>query len=280
MAKSSENKRYWNETYGWDRGGEEWSGSWGNSTLQWTASILPRIQAFIPAPTILEIAPGFGRWTSFLKGYCNRMFLVDIADKCIQACKQRFAHDAHISYFVNDGESLEMIPDGSIDFAFSFDSLVHVEAEAIASYLRGLAKKLTKDGVAFIHHSNIGDYAAHFAKLDQLGWSRNPLAALGLVEKTGHGRARSMTAEKFTQFATEAGLTCVSQELINWNTKPSHLIDSFSIVTRNGSRFFRPYTVVANREFMEEARRIRSLAAAHRSITRIYDTFGASRSSN
>ena len=32
-----------------------------------------------------------------------------------------------ISYFVNDGRSLAMVPERSVDFAFSFDSLVHVD---------------------------------------------------------------------------------------------------------------------------------------------------------
>ena len=30
-----------------------------------------------------------------------------------------------MSYHLNDGRSLEMIPDGTIDLIFSFDSLIH-----------------------------------------------------------------------------------------------------------------------------------------------------------
>lgn len=275
MATSIQNKRYWNEEYQWDRKGEEWSGTWGDSALQWTASILPRIRAFLPAETILEIGPGFGRWTTFLKDYCDRLFLVDIADKCVAACRERFQRDAHISYSVTDGDSLAMIPDASVDFAFSFDSLVHVEAQTIDCYLKDLAKKLTTDGVAFVHHSNIGEYAGHFARLDQLGWARKPLAAVGMVEQTGHGRARSMTAERFRQSATDAGLACVGQELVNWNTKPSHLIDCFSIVTREGSKFHRPHALTINGDFMREARKVRALRGTYQNITRTYDRFNA-----
>jgi hypothetical protein len=46
-----------------------------------------------------------------------------------------------------------MIADGSIDLAFSFDSLVHAEADVLSFYLAQLATKLRSDGVAFIHHS-------------------------------------------------------------------------------------------------------------------------------
>ena len=31
---------------------------------QWFGLIFPRIHAFLPTGTILEIAPGFGRWTN------------------------------------------------------------------------------------------------------------------------------------------------------------------------------------------------------------------------
>src|SRR4030095_8370524 len=45
--------------------GEEWSSAWGGSEAQWLGAIFLRIRAFIPTDTILEIAPGFGRWTNF-----------------------------------------------------------------------------------------------------------------------------------------------------------------------------------------------------------------------
>jgi hypothetical protein len=51
-----------------------------------------------------------------------------------------------------------MIPDHSVDFAFSFDSLLHVEADLIEAYLNQLAVKLKPTGAGLIHHSNIGTY--------------------------------------------------------------------------------------------------------------------------
>src|SRR5512143_2338398 len=118
------NLQQWNQEYSWTKQGDERSSSWGGAEAQWFGAILPRIHAFIPAQNILEIAPGFGRWTNFLRGQCERLVVVDMAESCITACRQRFATDSHISYHVNDGKSLEMIPDGSVDFVFSFDSLV------------------------------------------------------------------------------------------------------------------------------------------------------------
>ena len=92
---------------------------------------LPRIARFLPAGSILEIAPGHGRWTDFLREHCDTLSIVDLDAACIDACRERFAGDERIAYHVNDGRSLDMIEDGSVDFAFSFDSLVHADAEVV-----------------------------------------------------------------------------------------------------------------------------------------------------
>ena len=44
-------------------------------------------------------------------------------------------------------DPLPMVEESSIDFVFSFDSLVHVEAETLAAYLSELARVLKPDGV-------------------------------------------------------------------------------------------------------------------------------------
>lgn len=126
--------------------------------MQWYGTLLPRIQAFVPAQTILEIAPGYSRWTHFLKDLCSQLILVELSEKCIISCQQRFANESHIRYYINDGKSLSMIEDNSIDFVFSFNSLVHAEAEVISAYISEISRKLSANGVAFIHHSNLESY--------------------------------------------------------------------------------------------------------------------------
>src|SRR4051812_41608893 len=135
MPTLDENIHMWKGRYGWEKYGEEWSQKWGGSEAQWFGSIHPRIHSFLPTTTILEIAPGFGRWTNYLKNYCEHLIVVDLAENCIRACKERFAGNSNISYYVNDGRSLEMIGDNTIDFVFSFDSLVHAESDVIQDYL-------------------------------------------------------------------------------------------------------------------------------------------------
>ncbi len=72
------NRAVWKRDYSWPKQGDEWSASWGGADMQWHRTILPRIHAFLPADTILEIAPGFGRWTQYLKDRCHRLVVVDL----------------------------------------------------------------------------------------------------------------------------------------------------------------------------------------------------------
>lgn len=257
MASVEENCAVWDGTYDWARAGEEWSESWGGSEMQWRGCLLPRVHDFVACGSILEIAPGFGRWTHFLKDFCREMMVVDISEKCIQSCKRRFAHCTHIKYAVNDGKSLKMVPDDSVDFVFSFDSLVHAAPEVLEAYLMQLAGKLKPDGVGFIHHSNAGKYRSYFSLVNRLPRGRNRLSDLGILNRD-HWRDLRMTADLFCEFCSRAGLQCVGQELVNWGGR--FLIDSFSVFTRKGSRWDRPHRVVANRHFVREATDLRRIA--------------------
>lgn len=105
--------------------------------------IYPRIHKYIEQHNVfmLEIAPGYGRWTKFLKDFSTKLDIVDLSDNCINACQKRFEQDTNIEYHINDGKSLEMIQDDSLDFIFSMDSL-YVEIDVIEEYIRQIAKKL------------------------------------------------------------------------------------------------------------------------------------------
>jgi hypothetical protein len=143
-----------------------------------------------------------------------------------------------------------MIDDAAIDFAFSFDSLVHVEEDVIEDYLNELARVLTADGVAFLHHSNL-------AACRPVG---RPLRlALLIAERVlqretpgfDHWRGTTMSARRLDDLAAQAGLACIGQEVVNW--LGARLIDCISLVTPRGSRWERPNLVVHNPYFGAEA---------------------------
>lgn len=253
------NLDFWGGANDWSQRGDEWSRPWGGTELEWWGSIFPRIRSFLPAGAILEIAPGYGRWTQFLAGFSQQLILVDLSERCIEACKQRFSTSSHITYHVNDGKSLAMIPDRSVDLVFSFDSLVHAEAEVVHEYLAQLSRKLTPNGVGFIHHSNLGSYPKGQAFSRRIhGRLRQALVEAGWLVSTAW-RAETMTAERFEKYCTDAGLQCISQEKINW-VYGRHLIDCLSLFTLRDSVWARPNRVVKNPRFMEEAYLISQVA--------------------
>jgi ubiquinone/menaquinone biosynthesis C-methylase UbiE len=258
MARVDENAAFW-AGYDWAEAGEEWSEGWGGSHAQWYGVILPRIAHYLPASSMLEIGPGHGRWTSYLREHCTSLAIVDLDEACIKACRQRFEEDSRITCHVNDGMSLAMIDDESVDFAFSFDSLVHADAEVLSSYLGELARTLAPEGVGFVHHSNAGRYRRYFEFQERIprGRARERLYALRFLDRP-RWRTLDMTAERFRASCEAAGLQCISQEVIPWTTR--RLIDCFSTFTRPSSRWARPNRILVNRRFMSEAAAIKRRA--------------------
>ncbi|MGI8438400.1 MAG: class I SAM-dependent methyltransferase [Chthoniobacterales bacterium] len=239
--------------YDWKEEGEEWSAPWGGSAAQWWGTLWPRVHEWLPTGTLLELAPGFGRWTQYLEGCCAEMHLVDFQERCIAACRRRFAEKAHLHYHQNDGQSLAVIAAQSIDFLFSFDSLVHAPRASIESYLAECGRILRPDGVGFIHHSNLRAYARSFDQILPAG-ARRLLTKVGLAE-LNHSRVADMTAEIFRELCTANGLQCIRQERINWRGR--RLLDCISTFVRAGSRRAEPLRAWDNGEFMREAELIR-----------------------
>jgi SAM-dependent methyltransferase len=236
--------------YEWIAAGEEWSEPWGGSAGQWFGSILPRIQVALPARTIVEIGSGFGRWSYYLRDHCSELYLVDPDTRCMQACQERFAADSKVRFYRNEGDSLAGITDKSVDFIFSFDSLVHVRRQTIETYLSQFAAKLNPNGLGFIHHSNLGEYASSFTR-----------RARGLRRKavsSDHQRDPEMTAGLFRQLAEQSGLKCICQELVNWRGR--RLIDCFSTIALIESKWKTAGRPLRNRDFMLEAQLIQRVA--------------------
>ena len=246
------NKKKWDGDYQWTNRGDEWSALWGGPSMQWYGTILPRIQSFIPTDSILEIACGYGRWTQFLKDMCQNLTVIDLSEECIQACEQRFSDCSNIVYHVNDGKSLHMIPDASVNFVFSFDSLVHVDELVMKHYLSQLPRILKDEGVVFFHHSNLGEYRTMYSRIRQVPKLTGLLWRLGILERNLQLRDPGVSAELVETLAKDHGMKCISQEIIHWGTKRAK-IDCFSVITKaNDSSLDGVNQVFRNDKFMQE----------------------------
>ena len=180
------NLRKWSE-WDWTQAGEEWS-----NNPQWKRSLVEHVlKPNMPHDGhILEIGPGAGRWTEYLIDKASTVSLVDLTPKCIDLCKKRFRNYTNIHYYVNDGTNLSFLPDGSIDFIWSWDVFVHIQSSDIRKYVREFARILKPGATALIHHSKNGT--------TKVGWRSD------------------MTAQRMIDFCSESNLS-VSRQFDSWD---------------------------------------------------------------
>jgi ubiquinone/menaquinone biosynthesis C-methylase UbiE len=206
MPTLNDNLNFWGN-YDWSQNGDEWSEPFGGTDALWDTVIYPRIKEFLPTDNILEIAVGHGRMTSYLIRYTKHLWGIDILPSCVDYCKKRF-NKCDTAYFgLTNGRNITL-SDNSINFAFSWDSLVHVDEDVIFSYLEELRRVLTPGGTAFLHHSNAGalsDYNGH------------------------HLRDTTVSADLFLKYCLDLGLSC-KQEIIDWQDMPK--LDCLSIIKK------------------------------------------------
>lgn len=149
----AENELKWNH-YSWTRGENEWTQSeeWKNSLIEHVM-----LENIPPGNVVVEIGPGFGRWTRKLVEISRRLIAVDVTEKCIAHCKKLFAENENVEFHINDGRSLDVVADDSVDYVWSFDVFVHIEPPDIEQYLREFRRILRDDGIAIIHHGIAGN---------------------------------------------------------------------------------------------------------------------------
>jgi SAM-dependent methyltransferase len=178
---------------------ERWTGwDWRDRGEEWTASaewkqaliddvLIPRIPR---GGVILEIGPGAGRWSVVLHTRARRLILVDVSDRPLALCRERFADAETVEYVLSSGNDLPDVAPSSVDAIWSFDVFVHVAPVDQASYLAEVSRVLTPGGVAVIHHAdgrNLGKLAS------RSGW-RTP-----------------MSRQLFATLAADHGLAVVAQ---------------------------------------------------------------------
>jgi SAM-dependent methyltransferase len=187
---AADNRERWTH-WDWSSAGEEW-----NASAAWKQALVDDVLlARIPQDkVVLEIGPGAARWSAVLQPRARRLILVDVTERPLALCRERFAAADNVEYVLSSGDDLPGVADSSIDAIWSFDVFVHVAPVDQAAYLAEIARVLTPGGVAVIHHAdgrNLGDLPS------RSGW-RSPMS-------------RSL----FATLAAERGLT-VEAQIDSW----------------------------------------------------------------
>jgi ubiquinone/menaquinone biosynthesis C-methylase UbiE len=201
-GNSARSNRDWWNRYDWAGGGEEWSAS-----AEWKQALIDDVLlARIPdGGVVLEIGPGAARWSSVLHTRARQLILVDVSERPLTLCRERFADAANVEYVLSSGNDLPGVGSSSVDAIWSFDVFVHVAPVDQAGYLAEIARVLTPGGVAVIHHAdgrNLGDQPS------RSGW-RAP-----------------MSRNLFATLADQHGLT-VEAQIDSWGAGARHDLSAY-----------------------------------------------------
>ena len=168
--------------------------------VQWRWFVEPLIRGG-DFDILLELAPGHGRNTAKLVRMAREMYLVDVSEECVAACRARFgdlAENCAMHYAVNDGCSLPSVPSGAITFVYSWDAVVHFDKSVVEKYVHEFARVMLPGARGFVHHSHYGMVKPDSQWLDNPHWRSN------------------MTAGLFAEYCQSAGLRIEKQQLLAW----------------------------------------------------------------
>lgn len=140
--------------------------------------VRPHVQRY---STVLEIGPGGGRWTQFLLR-ARRLILVETTDAFFPYLERRFG--PRFEPYVTRGDELEGVQDGSVDFVFSFGTLVHLPVETVAAYVRETARVLSPYGVASLQYADKDKPAARLAGPEDEGFSGTTRASFAALARS------------------------------------------------------------------------------------------------
>jgi SAM-dependent methyltransferase len=79
----------------WAGGGEEW-----NASPEWKQALIDDVlTVWIPDDqVVLEIGSGAGRWSAVLQPRARRLVLVDVTERALALCRERFAEAGNVEY--------------------------------------------------------------------------------------------------------------------------------------------------------------------------------------
>jgi len=165
----------------------------------WKVLVEPFVQE-CDFTAVIDLAAGHGRNSRLLAPKAGRLLVMDIQPGNVTICQRRFAGQNHVECVANNGYDLRPAEDGAFTLVYCFDSMVHFEPEVVRSYLKDTARVLRPGGRGFFHHSNY---------TGGRDWRTNP-----------HAR-NYMSREMFAEYAREAGLHVLRQELFDWGGIPN-----------------------------------------------------------
>jgi SAM-dependent methyltransferase len=216
----------WNEkTFGnpeeWALNGDKWTFHAefsGQPYEKWKQSLVIRfLDPYLgPDVDVLEVAPGYGRWTEFMVGHSRSLVLVDLVANSIDVCRERFGSHPEVSFIANDGRSLPVASE-SVDLIWSFGGFVHIDPKDVDSYLAEIRRVLRPGGRYVIHHSGWPEWSRRLVPVTRHLGRPGRILQRRLARSVG-GTATwrvAMSPKLFASMAAKHDL-CVDEQIRVW----------------------------------------------------------------
>ncbi len=174
-----------------------------------TAPCSPASTPSSPPATILEIAPGYGRWTQYLKDLCDQLVVVDLAERCIdalpRALRRRRPTSSTTSTTAARSRWSRTARSTSCSASTRWCTWRPTCSTPTSTSSRASSSRTAS---AFLHHSTVGDYGALNAARapDARTRPRAPLVRRGALIDVYAWRAESVTADGVRRALRGAGL--------------------------------------------------------------------------
>jgi len=154
---------------------------------------------------VLELGCGVARIGRELAPICAHWTGVDISGKMIERSAERTAHQDNVTLYRLDRNNLEMIPDNSIDKAYSIAVMCHMDKEDLYLYLEELHRVVKPGGMIFIETWNL----AH-----PVGWKRwqyevRHWSRSGQSVRKDVSRNQFCTPDEFELYQRQAGFEVI-----------------------------------------------------------------------
>tara|TARA_Y100000588_G_scaffold394440_1_gene514962 strand:+ start:3032 stop:3787 length:756 start_codon:yes stop_codon:yes gene_type:complete len=102
---------------------------------------------------VLDLGCGYGRFVEFYAAIASFVYAIDVTDYIIDICKTKYAGIKNVAFIKNNGYSLEMIDDSSIDLVSCYTVFQHIPRKATQSYLKEFSRIIKPNGRIIIQLS-------------------------------------------------------------------------------------------------------------------------------
>jgi len=131
------------------------------------AIYLACIKPFIKSTTtVLEIGCGRGAWTKLMI-QAKSIYCLDALSAKHNGFYDYVGIHNHVHYYQVSDFSMNMIPDNSIEYVFSYDTLCHVSYDGIQEYAINMYPKMKSGAVAFWMVADYEKYNRFVENLDK-----------------------------------------------------------------------------------------------------------------